>query len=52
MDEFQAAARTKEIAEEIVEVAQLAMRRTREHFNFNVQLDTEGKIGKNWADCH
>nr|WP_320145674.1 DNA polymerase [uncultured Anaeromusa sp.] len=51
-DEFQAAARTKEIAELIIQVAQEAMRRTQAHFKFNVQLDTEGKIGKNWAECH
>lgn len=51
-DEFQAGARTQEIAEVIVREAQAAMRDTQEHFKFKVQLDTEGKIGKNWNDCH
>lgn len=51
-DEIQVACRTKEIAEIVVREAQQAMRDTQEFFNFRVQLDTEGKIGKNWADCH
>jgi hypothetical protein len=28
------------------------MRQTQKFFNFNCQLDTEGKIGANWFDCH
>ena len=32
--------------------AQEAMRDTQAYFNFRVQLDTEGKIGLNWSDCH
>lgn len=51
-DEIQVACRTKEIAEIVVREAQLAMRDTQSFFNFRVQLDTEGKIGKNWSDCH
>lgn len=51
-DEQQIACRTKEIAEIVVEEAQKAMRDTQAFFNFRVQLDTEGIIGKNWADCH
>lgn len=51
-DEFQAAARNQEIAEIIVKEAQEAMRDTQVFFNFRVQLDTEGKIGQNWAECH
>lgn len=51
-DEFQAGVRTQEIAEIVVREAQAAMRDTQEHFKFKVQLDTEGKIGKNWNDCH
>lgn len=51
-DEFQAACRSVEIAEIVKETAQEAMRKTGEFFGFRVQLDTEGKIGKNWADCH
>lgn len=51
-DEIQVACRTKEIAEIVVREAQQAMRDTQEFFHFRVQLDTEGKIGRNWADCH
>lgn len=51
-DEVQVAARTKEIAEHIVEICQISMREVGEHFKFRCRLDTEGKIGKNWADCH
>lgn len=51
-DEVQMACRTKEIAETVVKVAQESMRQTQEYFRFRVQLDTEGKIGKNWSDCH
>ena len=46
------AARNLEIAEIIKEEGQLAMRDTQAFFNFRVQLDTEGKIGANWAECH
>lgn len=52
MDEIQVACRTKEIAEDVVKIAQDSMRETQEILNFRVQLDTEGKIGKNWKDCH
>ena len=51
-DEQQIACRTKAIAEIVVEEAQQAMRDTQAFFNFRVQLDTEGIIGRNWADCH
>lgn len=51
-DEVQIACRTKEIAETVVKVAQDSMRQTQAFFGFRVQLDTEGKIGKTWADCH
>ena len=51
-DEVQVACRTKEIAETVIKVAQESMRQTQEFFGFRVQLDTEGKVGKNWADCH
>lgn len=51
-DEIQVAARTKEIAEDIVKLSQQAMRNTGDYFKFRCQLDTDGKIGKNWADCH
>lgn len=51
-DETQIACRTKEIAEDCVRIAQESMRQTQKFFNFNCQLDTEGKIGTNWFDCH
>jgi hypothetical protein len=51
-DEFQAACRSEEIAQIVKETAQEAMRKTGEIFGFRVQLDTEGKIGRNWAECH
>jgi DNA polymerase I-like protein with 3'-5' exonuclease and polymerase domains len=51
-DEQQVACRTEEIADIVIEEAQQAMRDTQEHFHFRVQLDTEGKKGKNWYDCH
>lgn len=51
-DEGQLACRTKEIAEKAVEIAQASMREAQAYYGFRVQLDTEGKIGRNWCDCH
>ncbi len=51
-DECQIACRTKEIAEDCCRIAQESMRQTQAFFNFKCQLDTEGKIGCNWAACH
>lgn len=51
-DEQQIACRTEEIADIVITEAQNAMRDTQEHWHFRVQLDTEGKKGKNWYDCH
>lgn len=51
-DEQQIACRTEEIADIVIREAQLAMRDTQAHWKFRVQLDTEGKKGKNWYDCH
>lgn len=51
-DEVQVACRTKEIAETVVKVAQDSMRQAQDFFGFRVQLDTEGKIGRSWCDCH
>lgn len=51
-DEIQVACRTEEIAKKVVEVAQNAMRNVQRKFGFKTQLDTEGKIGKSWKDCH
>lgn len=52
MDEIQVACRTEKIAEIVVNTAQKAMRNIQKKFNFKTQLDTEGKIGKSWKDCH
>lgn len=52
MDELQIACRTQEIAEDCVVIAQRVMREVGEHFKFRCQLDTEGKIGKTWKECH
>lgn len=51
-DEMQVACRTTEIAEEFLVCAQEAMREVGDIFKIRIQLDTDGKIGKNWADCH
>lgn len=51
-DEIQVAARTQEIADIVVAKAQEAMRIVGDHFEFRCQLDTEGKTGANWKDCH
>lgn len=51
-DEVQIACRTKEIAEIVVAEAQAAMRDAQAFFKFRTQLDTEGKVGLNWAECH
>ena len=51
-DEISVACRTHEIAELVVKVAQESMREAQRYYDFRVQLDTEGKIGKNWAEVH
>lgn len=51
-DECQVACRTEEIAKHCIELAQEAMREVGEHWNFKCPLDTEGKMGANWAVCH
>jgi DNA polymerase I-like protein with 3'-5' exonuclease and polymerase domains len=51
-DEAQFMCRTKEIAEDCVRIAQEAMRETQRFFDFKCQLDTEGKIGRDWYSCH
>lgn len=51
-DEIQVACRTEEIAKVVCDAAQEAMRWVGEHWNFRCLLDTEGKIGPNWAICH
>lgn len=51
-DEVQVAAKDQATAELIVQMAQKAMRNIQALFNFRCQLDTEGKIGGTWRDCH
>lgn len=51
-DEIQVACRTQEIAQQVIEVAQQAMRNVGDHFKFRCRLDTEGKMGANWKECH
>lgn len=51
-DEVQIACRTKEIAETVCKEAAKAMTDSQNHYNFRVRLDVEGKVGKNWYDCH
>lgn len=50
-DEVQIACR-EELAETVKREAQAAMRDTGAYFNFRVQLDTDGQVGKTWKDCH
>lgn len=51
-DEGQVACRTQKIAEDAVQIAQASMRQVQEYYGIRCQLDTEGKIGRNWYDCH
>lgn len=51
-DESQIACRTQEIAEDAIRIAQDSMREAQAFFGFRCTLDTEGKIGANWYDCH
>lgn len=51
-DEIQLACRNEDVAKVCVETAQEAMRWVGDHWNFRCLLDTEGKIGANWRDCH
>ncbi|QQM14982.1 DNA polymerase [Cronobacter phage vB_CtuP_B1] len=51
-DELQIACRTQEIAEDVVRIAQEAMREVGRFYNFKCELDTEGKIGPTWKECH
>ncbi|UZZ63887.1 DNA polymerase [Pseudomonas phage PSV6] len=51
-DELQIAARTPEIGGLIIKVSQEAIRNVGESFDFRCQLDTEGKMGPTWRECH
>lgn len=46
------ACRTEHIAQIVIDTAQQAMRNVGDHFKFRCRLDTEGKMGPNWAVCH
>lgn len=51
-DEMQVACRTEEIAKTFIDEAKAAMKDTEKALRLRVSLDAEGKIGKNWSDCH
>lgn len=51
-DEQQIAARTPEIAEVVKETAEECMHQVQRYYGVHVQLDAEGKIGKNWGETH
>lgn len=51
-DEIQIACKDKVIADTVVIEAQNAIRDVQLEFKFNVQLETEGKVGKNWYETH
>lgn len=51
-DETQIACRTEVIAKKVIEIAQQSMREVESFYKFNIRLDTEGKYGRNWAECH
>lgn len=51
-DEIQVGCRDDSIAQLVIDTAQEAMRWVGDHWAFRCLLDTEGKIGGNWAVCH
>ena len=51
-DELQIACRTPEIAKQMAELSQQAIRNVGESFDFACILDTDAKIGDTWRDCH
>lgn len=51
-DELQIACRTPEIAKQMAEISQQAIRNVGESFAFACILDTDAKIGDTWKDCH
>lgn len=51
-DEIQVGCRDESIAKIVIDTAQEAMRWVGEHWAFRCLLDTEGKMGPNWAVCH
>lgn len=50
-DEVQIASHTIP-AEEINEISTTVLKHVQKHYGFRVQLDTEMKVGENWAECH
>lgn len=51
-DEIQVGCRDESIAKIVIDTAQEAMRWVGDHWHFRCLLDTEGKMGPNWAVCH
>lgn len=51
-DEIQIACKTKEIALRSIYLAKEAIHQVEKEFKFRCSLDSEGKIGSNWALCH
>lgn len=51
-DELQIAARTPAIAELILGVSKQAIQHVAEVFEFRCPLDTDGKTGPTWRECH
>ncbi|HGE6013804.1 TPA: DNA polymerase [Vibrio cholerae] len=51
-DEVQIACRTKEIAEHIGLLCQVAMSHVEKEFNFICRLDADFQIGKSWKETH
>ena len=51
-DELQIAARTPEVAEKVHAASKLAISRVATMFNFRCPLDTDGKTGPTWRECH
>lgn len=51
-DEVQIACRTKEIAERIGQLCQVAMTNVEKEFNFVCRLDADFDIGKSWKETH
>lgn len=51
-DEIQVACRTREVAEKLGELSQIAMRNVQKKFNFKCQLDADFDIGSSWKETH
>ena len=51
-DELQIGCATKEIAEDVREIAIRMAKNTGDHFKTKVSLDAEGNLGRTWNDTH